>query len=166
MALIVEDGTGKSNAESYCTVAFADAHFAARNVPSWDGSEAHREGLLRLATDYMLARYQWAGERVTATQALDWPRSGIVAHGFDVASNAVPLAIQRACAELAHRANHSPSGLMPDLGKTTVREKVDVIEVEYSQQPGARESTSFDAVDKMLFPYLVSYGTNRRLVRV
>lgn len=163
MALIVEDGTGKADAESYCTVAFADAHFAARNVPSWDGSDAHREGLLRLATDYMLAQYKWAGERVTSTQALDWPRTGVVAHGFELATNVVPIAVQRACAELAHRANHST--LMPDLGKTTVREKVDVIEVEYSQQPGARESTSFAAVNNMLAPYLVSYGANRPLVR-
>ena len=163
MALIVEDGTGKADAEAYCTVAFADAYFAARNVTNWDGSTAHKEGLLRLATDYMAAHYQWKGMRVTSTQALDWPRTEVWAYGFPVAADTVPIAVQKACAELAHRANTTE--LQPDIGRTAIREKVDVIEVEYAS--GSRESTTFAAVNSMLAPFLngTASGINKPLVR-
>lgn len=161
--LIVEDGSGLPNAESYCSVAFADAYFAARNVSSWDGSTEHREGLLRIATEYMLGQYQFVGERVKREQALDWPRVDAWAYGFPIDSNTVPEAIMRACAELAHRANHST--LQPDIGKRTIREKVDVIEVEYSE--GSRESTYFAQVDRILMPFLesTSSGINRSVIR-
>lgn len=35
MALEVEDGSGKANADSYISVADADAYFAARGITLW-----------------------------------------------------------------------------------------------------------------------------------
>ena len=131
MALVVEDGTGRADAESYCSVAHADAYFAARGLTSWDGSDAHKEGLLRKATDYMKARYghQWKGTRINSTQALDWPRYDVIAWGYSVDSASVPTDVKNACAEFAHRAN--TQDLWADRTRATKREKVDVIEVEY-----------------------------------
>lgn len=40
MSLIVEDGTGLPDAESYASVAFADAYFTARNNSAWTGTDA------------------------------------------------------------------------------------------------------------------------------
>lgn len=161
MALIVEDGTGRADAESYCSVAYADAYFSARNVSNWDGSDAHKEGLLRLATDFMQQRYTslWQGYRKTSTQALDWPRYDVIAFEYDVSSTVVPDAIMRACAELAHRANHATDNyLNPDLGRKTVREKVDVIEVEYD--PSAPVNAQYLAVDAIVRPYTKGWVGN------
>ena len=44
MALIVEDGTGLSDANSYVSVAYADAYFIARNV-TYSGYGLHGSGL-------------------------------------------------------------------------------------------------------------------------
>lgn len=39
----VEYGTGLSNAESYVSVAFADAYFAARMTANWDSLDSHKD---------------------------------------------------------------------------------------------------------------------------
>jgi len=167
MTIIVEDGTGKANAESYCTVAFADQYFSARNIPSWAavGTDATKESLLRAATDYMeqVYRMRWAGARTTSTQALSWPRYAVPLKDYPggyagfpsyVANNVVPDAVQRACAELALRAISGP--LAPDIGRIKSRTKIGPIEVDYVQ--GASAVTKFRAVDNMVGIYFGGSG--------
>lgn len=160
MTIIVEDGTGKANAESFCTVAYADQYFSARNVLTWTGTDATKESLLRKATDYMeqVYRMRWAGRRTTSTQALSWPRyavplldspGGYGSGPAYVAYNVVPDAVQRACAELALRAISRP--LAPDIGRLKSRSRVGPIEVHY--EPGESAVTTFRAVDNMVSPY-------------
>lgn len=162
MALIVEDGTGLSTAESYISVADADAYFSARGVTQWDGSTSHKEALLRIATEYMIGRYgqQWQGYRINGTQALDWPRSDVWAYGYPIDPDVVPDQVKRACAELAHRANSGD--LLADQSRATRREKVDVIEVEYD--PNAPRHTIYPQIDAMLAPLLESQGSATRKV--
>jgi hypothetical protein len=78
MALIVEDGTGLANAESYVSVAAATTYHANVGNTAWAAitSDTTKEQLLRKATDYMVAQYrlQYAGCRRYSTQSLDWPR--------------------------------------------------------------------------------------------
>ncbi|HWH74773.1 MAG TPA: DnaT-like ssDNA-binding protein, partial [Methylibium sp.] len=80
MALEVEDGTAKSDAESYVSVAEASAYHSLRGNTLWATmSEGEMEAALRRATDYLVQTYrdQWAGYRATTTQALDWPREEV-----------------------------------------------------------------------------------------
>ena len=46
MAIVTEDGTGKSDAQSYLSLADADAYFTARGVSAWTGSNAVKEAAL------------------------------------------------------------------------------------------------------------------------
>lgn len=162
MALVVEDGTGKTDAESYISVADATAYHAARGNSAWAGlaSDTVREQMLRRATDYMEQAYaiQWKGERVTDTQALSWPRSCVPG----VASDIVPLAVSRACAEMALRA--ISGDLAPDLSGQVKQETVGPISVTYAD--GARQQVKFQAVDNMLAGLLVGgSGSMIKLVR-
>jgi hypothetical protein len=182
MALIVEDGTGLANAESYISVVDATAYHAARGNADWAAlaSDTVREQLLRKATDYMQQEYRtrWKGVRVLSTQALDWPRAYVVRDDISYTngqgyvlidgfyyypSDEVPIEVARACAELALRA--SVATLAPDLGQKVVREKIDVIEVEYDKY--AAPYTTYRAVDGMLEPFFIagSSGVNRKVVR-
>ena len=43
MTIIIEDGAGLPTAESYVSVAFADAYFAARMTGSWDSLDGHKD---------------------------------------------------------------------------------------------------------------------------
>lgn len=162
MALVVEDGTGRADAESYCSVAAATAYHAARGNAAWAAlaDDTVREQLLRKATGFM-ASYGWKGTRVAGAQALDWPRIGVAANGFLVPSDVVPLAVQQACAELALRA--ASADLAPDLGPLATRVKVGPIEEEYAE--GGRQSTVYVAVSIMLGAYLAGGSGSISLVR-
>lgn len=157
MALVIEDGSGLPNAEAYISVANADAYFLARGGAAWGAlTTEQKEQALRNGADYMAGVYgpRWKGSRVTAEQALDWPRSGVVANGFEVADDAVPTAVGRANAELAVRA--SAGELLGDQGAEVKQETVGPITVVY--QDGARQATRYAAVDGLLAAYLRDGG--------
>lgn len=167
MALVVEDGSARPDAESYCSVADASTYHAARNNAAWAAlAPAAMEAALRLATDFMRQRYRlrWVGVRVTVAQALDWPRawvalpdspSGYRSVPSYVPMDSVPSEVRNACAELALRSIAAP--LSPDLGPQVTREKVGQIEVDYHL--GARQAPLFRAVDDMLAVYLKGLGS-------
>ena len=154
MTLIVEDGTGKAGAEAYISVADASTYFTNRGNTAWGSisTEALQEAYLRQATDYMTQIYRdrWEGVRFTQDQALDWPRSGVVRDSWAVDTDEVPIEVQNACAELALKA--SSGELAPDLTQGIIREKVDVIDVEYDKS--SPQYTRYRSVDAMLKPYL------------
>lgn len=181
MALIVEDGTGKSDAESYISVADADTYHSNRGNTAWaDLTTTVKEQLLRKATDYLVQAYRmrWKGVRVSATQALDFPRNFMEREDYEASSlngyqmiggnyyypsDNVPAEVKTSCAELALKANSGE--LAPDLSRATIREKVDVIEVEYDKN--APQYTKYRAIDNAVAPYLAigSSGTFRKGVR-
>lgn len=170
MSLIVEDGAGRANAESYAAVADVDAYQAALGNTLWAGlNETEKEQALRRATQFMRMAYRvrWAGRRVTQAQALDWPRYDVVVDEFPVLSTTVPSDVMAACCELALRA--AGGDLLPDmeLGSNQIkREKIGPLDTEYFQaNVDARER--FPAVDALLAPYFGSAsGSNSiKLVR-
>jgi hypothetical protein len=144
MTLVVEDGTGKPDAEAYISVIDADAYFAARGKADWAAlDDSAKEAALRNGSDYMAAAYgqRWRGCRASHEQALDWPR-----HPFD----AIPKVIGRANAELALRS--LLGDLMPDEDSQVTQEVVGPLSVTYA--PGARQAPRFAFVDNMLAPCL------------
>lgn len=170
MALIVEDGTGKADAESYISVADASAYHSSRGNGTWLTllpSDAAKEAALRKATDYMLGQYRarWKGYRVGSTQALDWPRTDVSLDDGPmynmVAVDVVPTAVKNACAELALRAGSG--ALAEDLGQGVLSETVGPISTTYDK--GSPEGTRYQAVDGMLMPYLNGSSNNAKLVR-
>lgn len=123
MPLIVEDGTGRTNADAYVSVAEADAYFATRNT-AWAGyTNDAREAAIRFATSWLDDTYLslWKGFRVLESQALAWPRDNSPGYtlmwqrgtypkaqgylydldGFPIMPNTVPRAVKRACMEAA-----------------------------------------------------------------
>lgn len=160
MALVVEDGTGNSDAEAYISVADADTYFAARGNAVWaDLTTEQKEQSLRKGADYMEAQYgqRWKGERVSMTQALSWPRDGVVVNGFEVPDDEVPQAVARANAEFAVRA--SAGDLLGDQGAQVKQEVVGPISVTYAD--GARQGTAYKYVDGLLGAYLQGGGSSQ-----
>ncbi len=168
MALIVEDGTGKADAESYISVADATTYHANRGNSTWAAlaSDTVREQALRKATDYMEQSYRirWKGYRVNSTQKLSWPRyevKRIDQYGY-MPSDYVPLEVQNACAELALKA--ASEDLAPDLEQGVKREKIGPIETEYDT--ASAPFKVFRAVDNMLSPLFGNVGgVFRKVIR-
>lgn len=163
MALVVEDGTGKADAESYISVADANARATAFGTTAWTGTDAAKEAALRRATAHMEQSYRerWKGTRLLRAQALSWPRYGVEVDGYTVDSNIVPADVANACADLAVRA--LTETLNADLERGVVREKVGPIETEYDRY--SPQSKRYQAVDMALRPYLKGGGANAVLVR-
>lgn len=163
MALEVEDGTAKANAEAYCTVVFADAYHASLGNDAWaDLETAAKEQALRKAARYMDARYQFSGSKQTSEQALSWPRLGAMNKGWLVDEGSVPVAVQRACAELAFQAQTTdlaPTGA-PD--GAVVSETVDVLSVTYAT--GRAGVVVFRVVDQLLHG-LIYGGSTMKISR-
>lgn len=137
MALIVEDGTGLANAESYVSVAYFRTYCTARGHDISDYDDTEIEQALRRGTEWFEALYsaRLPGARVSLTQALTLPQTGLYdARGYAVASNAVPVQVQKAVCEATLRELATPGGLSPDLvtGQIEKRVRVDTIEVEYA----------------------------------
>ena len=142
--LIIENGQGLSNAESYVDVDYVDAYFLKRGNTEWD-SITNKESRIVLAMDYIENNYTYIGTELVSTQNLSFPR---LINGETV----YPIAIKNALCELALKANNGD--LLQDTGKTTIREKVGTLEVEYD--PNQDDLTSYNYVNKLLAPYLLS----------
>ena len=161
MKIIIENGAGLPDAESYASVAAADARCASLGLTAWAAlAEASKEIALRKAMIFMATyRTRWAGRRVYQHQALDWPRYNVVVDGFILPSSSLPLDVVNACIDLAVRAG-SGEDLLPDLdtGSNAIkRDKVGPIDTEYFQNTtDARER--FVAVDALLAPYFGAAG--------
>lgn len=106
MAFVVEDGTGVAGANSYASVAYADAYFLDRNVVAWAAAtQQAKEGALIRATDYINSLpVLWAGEQTYAHQELAFPRGKGV--------TTLPDRLRRATALYALRA--LKGSLLPD----------------------------------------------------
>lgn len=155
--LIVEDGTGKADAESYASVDDADAYHVARANSAWALLDAPaKEASLRKATDYLEAVYtgEWQGVRTTTGQMLEWPRANVPAlagTGYEP-SNAIPRRLIMATCELALKA--SAGVLLKDEEQRVAEESVGPLSVKYAD--GAPAATQYSMVANLLGPYLAA----------
>jgi hypothetical protein len=169
---IVEDGSGKSDAVSLCSMLDANSYHAKRGNSEWSNfSQGCRKSLLVRATDYLEQAYRlrWKGTRVTATQSLSWPRIYVEREDYYVTlgsppqnidgsfyypSDEIPLEVIQSVAELALKARDSL--LNEDLTQGIVREKVDVLEVQYDT--ASPQQVRYRSVDMRLRPFLKANG--------
>lgn len=141
--------------DTYITVAEADSYWSDRNNSTWsDATTADKEKALREATAFLDGQYDYIGEMTDLdSQILAWPRSGaLITQGaykgriFDV--DEVPQKLKDAQAELALNALSDNLRPVQDRGGNIKREKVDVIEIEYSDF--APSQKTFDFVNLLL----------------
>ena len=145
MSLIIENGEGLSNSESYVDESYVDAYFLKRGNTEWN-SITNKESRIVLAMDFIENNYTYLGTKLVSTQSLSFPRF------VDGETVMPPLSLKSAVCELALKSNSGD--LLQDTSKTTIREKVGTLEVEYDANQD--DLTSYNYVNKLLAPYLVS----------
>jgi hypothetical protein len=161
MALVV--GT-----DTYITLTEANTYWSNRNNSVWAAaSDPAKEAALREATQYVDSAYTFIGEQIL-TNVLAWPRyNAYVTTGnlkdvfYD--ANTIPPQVKNACAELALSALGGRLIAVKDRGGMVKREKVDVIEIEYSDQAPAGKTYTFVAM--LLKGLTVGSSTQKKLVR-
>lgn len=169
MTLVVEDGTGKADAEAFCDFAYATAYHTAMGNTGFPTDQTQGEAALRRGALYMARfRQRWAGTRNSTTQALDWPRQMVamrdspLATQYYLPNNAVPVDIKKANAEYALRA--AAADLDPDQTRGILSESVGPISTTYD--PASPQQPRYPLVEALLDPYFSGGGGNSiRLLR-
>lgn len=151
MPFVVEDGTGKPDANSYASVEFALDYFTLRGVDKWlDKEPEEQQGALIKATDYAeLRKCSFIGTPAVEGQALHFP----------IVEGEMPTSLQKAVCEYALRALDGP--LAPDPvtdanGLTVVqtKKKIGPIEKAFTVVGGADATPpvfrSYPAADALL----------------
>lgn len=164
MALIVEDGTGLTNATSFVSRADYIAWAASRGVTIAD-TEATDVELVK-AVDYIVSQC-WKGTPTVEGQALPFPRHVENLDGTLVyADDAVPAGIISGQLHAA-LAIHNGVDLMPVLsgGAGIKREKIGPIETEYDTAQSYDRPT-VPAFDAAVAAYQCGQGFSFRTVRV
>lgn len=156
--LIIEDGSGVANANSYVTVAEYRAYATPRGV-SLPVSDAECETQLILAMDYLEVQC-WRGIAAYDDQSLAMPRDEVYIGGSLIASDMIPNKIKLAQMQLALQVNNGVD-LMPTVvggSASVVREKVGPLETEYATSLTVGTQPYFRSISGLLAPYLCSPG--------
>ena len=150
MSLIIENGSGKIDSESYIDLAYLSAYATKRGLDITGITEAN----IIKAMDYFESSYQFKGTKLLETQALAFPRliNGVVEY---------PVRVKNAVCELTIKSKSAE--LLADSERATKREKVGDIEVEYSEY--SRDEVNYNFVVNLIMPWLSGSSFSSSIVR-
>jgi hypothetical protein len=134
MPLIIEDGSCVAGADSFVTLAEADAHFASYGGFWTATDDARKEAALRRGALWLSTSFSWSGKKTCSVNMLSLPRAGLIdCDGNALPDNTIDPRFKLAQLLAASYELRYPNGLSPSivLGKQILKEKVDVIEVTY-----------------------------------
>lgn len=149
--MIVEDGTGLSDANSYVSVEFADDYFSARGVSEWSAFE-NKEQILVKATDFIDSIFQWYGKKEFEGQALRFPRTELYDYE-GLAVKGVPNCLKQAVCDAALLAlNGNDLFLTKDANGNVVSERIGELAFTYSKTENetVASSTLYDSINTKL----------------
>lgn len=131
MTLIIEDGTGKPDAESYASAEDL-ALYAVKFGTVIPAGVPEQEALLRraaLAMDGMT----WKGRKMSSEQALSWPRRGVELDCEIKPDNYLPARIQYGQMALAAEIHTDDIDPVDQRQGAVIRERVEgAVDVEYA----------------------------------
>lgn len=150
MALIIEDGTGKIDSESYIDLAYLTAYATKRGLDITGITEAN----IIKAMDYFESAYQFKGTKLVETQALAFPR---------YINNEVvyPVRVKNAVCELTIKSKSAE--LLADSERLTKSEAIGDIKVEYNEY--SKDEVNYNFVINLIMPWLLGSGISGSLVR-
>lgn len=165
MAIVIEDGTGLSNAQSYCDYAFYHAFVTEMGLQHSHSEEQTEPALVTASKRWIDWQHEFTGDKLVETQALEFPRDNDIG---------LPLKIKQAAAYGAWL--HLRGALLvdttaiPTVGDVTmIRKKLDVLETETQYAEGSAQyySRILPAdLENLLTPYLKQSTGFGRAVRM
>ena len=165
MALVIEDGTIVTGANSFTTDAEFAAYAAARNV-TLPATEADRDALQVRAVDYLFSKEgSMKGSRINSVQDLMYPRSGVCAFGFKVESDDIPTSLKNAQMELGMQ-SYTSELLISGTNQNVASISLDGVISESYFSGGSWEQVRTDRADAYLDPLLVNNGSSNLMIRV
>lgn len=166
MALVVETGAIVPGADSY--VSLTDARdIAAKYGKELPADHTAAEAALRNGALYLgLYESAMCGQRVSAEQALSYPRRAVFLYGFPVASDSIPSQVITAQVMAAVEYGLGTNVRASSDGRVTSMERVEgAVTVEYFNNGATGAATAITAALDALRPLLCG-GVNGASFRV
>lgn len=137
MALVVEDGSVVTGANTYITLAEFKAWADDRGI-TYGNDSAVTQQIYR-AMDYF-ERLMFIGNKANENQPLQWPRTEALIDGYYADATEIPPQVKIAVYEavLVEAAGNSE---LETQDRRTIREKVGDIEVQYAENSANRKIT-------------------------
>lgn len=174
MPLVLIATAGAADANSYATVAEADLYHEGRlHASDWTSATLEKkEAALVWATQSLESTIRWDSWQTTLTQALQWPRYGMLKRSlYDwVPDNVIPQELKNATAELArHHIANDPAAAVASAETANIKRlKTGPVEIEYKDDVVAVVAQTIPDAVWTLIPYWWRVGAAsnvRRLVR-
>jgi len=134
MALVVEDGSVVTGANSYVTVAEYKTWADARGF-TYGTDSVVEQNILR-AMDF-LERQNFIGNKANENQPLQWPRTEALIDGYYADATEIPPDVKRSLYE-ATKSEIDGISEIANLERRTIREKIGDIEVQYDSSSESR----------------------------
>ena len=145
--------------DAYDSVANIDTYWSDRGGTDWAGlSTANKEIYIRKATDWVDRNFTFSGTRKTSSQRLKWPRSGAIDRdGYSIGSTDAPWQVKEATAiiaDLYRNGTYDLEGIITD-DSAILKERVDVVEIEYSEKMKKQGKDIISHVYQLLYPITI-----------
>ena len=168
MAAVIDATLGGASANSYVTLADADAYF--ETVPDstdWVSKSTDQKNRALISATRWIDVLSFYGKRCSDTQALKWPRKEYEVDGIELACTLIPFGIEVATYELARALANDTDAITGSTGTTGIYDQVELgeLKVRYkssSMTPGVINNV-FDVypwLQSYLGPYCIGGATN------
>lgn len=148
--MIVENGEGKENANSYVSVDFANEYFSSRGATQWDDiDDATKKQLLIKATDFIDNSFKWYGKKKSPTQALRFPRDNLKDYEGNVV-NGIPTCLRQAVCEASLIAIRNSLFATANENGNITSETIGALHFSYAKSENASNITLYDSINKRL----------------
>ncbi|MGX9443871.1 DnaT-like ssDNA-binding protein [Nitrobacteraceae bacterium UC4446_H13] len=145
ITLIVEDGTGKDDANALVSLVNAKAYWDGRGISYAGFTDDALSGAIVRASAFLANAYLWQGIKVNQrAQTMPFPRTGVFdREGWSVLQNEIPREVVAACCELALVEAATPGALNPIvvLADKVTSEQIGPIRMEYANALSGAESS-------------------------
>lgn len=165
--MVIENGDGLENADSYISTTDADTYFSARGNTKWTAlSDANKEIFLIKATDYVDNVFKWKGKKKTQEQALNFPRVKLFdENGYEITG--IPNVLKYAVCECANLvstgvemfATKESNGLVTS-------ERIGQLAFTYDVSKAVKDSTLYDSINLRLRGLYIESGDSVKIGKV
>jgi hypothetical protein len=168
VAAVIDATLGGASANSYVTLADADAYFETTpDSTTWDDKTDDQKNRALISATRWIDSLSFYGKRCSETQALKWPREDYKVDGIELACTLIPFGIEVATYELARGLANDTDAITGTTGTTGIYDEVELgeLKVKYkdsSTTPGVINNV-FDVypwLQSYLGPYCIGGATN------
>ena len=157
MAAVIDATLGGASANSYVTLADADAYFdTTPDSTNWDNKTTDQKNRALISATRWIDALSFYGDRCSETQALKWPREDYKVDGIELACTLIPVGIEVATYELARALANDTDAITGNTGTTGIYDEVELGELKVKYNKTSQTSGVINNVFDV-YPWLQTY---------